>query len=172
MPTATFAALVHADLDVLWSLLIDKLQCDERFLPGLERAEVVPVDDDNAGLSNISVNRKQHDRRLFFVDGRVVEERVTIDEDRRNILVELRNDARYTGYVSTLLFPCPMPELTSGAHVLVRTLDWRARRSLSDDEIEEGERMAAKIKESTLGLKHEAESLRWSLEESKDPDDE
>ncbi|KAF6001060.1 hypothetical protein F1559_002195 [Cyanidiococcus yangmingshanensis] len=169
MPTATYAALVHADLDVLWSLLLDKLQSDERVLPGLDRVEIEPAEETSAPSSS-GVTGKRQDRRLFFTDGRVVEERITVDEERRNILVELRNDARYTGYVSTVLFPCPMPEVTSGAHVLVRTLDWRARRSLSDDEIEEGERMAAKIKESTLGLKHEAESLRWSLDESKEPE--
>jgi hypothetical protein len=171
MPTATYAALIHADLDVLWGLLLDKLQSDEQFMPGLERAEIVPlsVAEDPTGVARF---RQQHDRRLYFSDGRLVEERVTIDEERKNILLELRNDARYTGYVSTVLLPCPFPEATSGAHVLVRTMDWRAKRSLTDDEIEEGELLAAKIRESTLRLKHEVESLRWSLDDSKDPDDE
>ncbi|KAK4535113.1 hypothetical protein CDCA_CDCA03G1138 [Cyanidium caldarium] len=153
MPTATYSTLIHADFDDIWGMLLDKVQQPQKWMPGVERVELSEV-----GASNPSSNSEKWERCVWFQDGSLVRERITIDEANRAIVVEPLNDQRYTGYVSTVLLRCPVAGHALGAHVLVRTLDFRAKRRLTDEEIAQGEVMASKVKESILALKYEAES--------------
>lgn len=147
MPTATYAALVHAPLARIWELLLEKVYHPERTISAFDSA-----------ATNEAEGGARVERLAKKSDGSTVREVITVDSDRHTVVFELADDERYTGSVMNCIFPSASPTTGSGAHTLVYTMDWRAKRCLSDEEITQGEVFASQLKEAVLAMKNRAES--------------
>lgn len=84
----TLTALVHAEHDTLWNLLLDRVQNPERFTPGVTETRISEKQD------NVCV-------RELMLHGEQVKERITIHPYQSEIRHELLEHPQFTGTIVT-----------------------------------------------------------------------
>lgn len=114
----THRVAVRSSMETLWALLVDKIRHPERYVPGVERVEVL------RDLGPHAIERRMHLR----VGGHLkpVHELVCADALTHSVLYKLVDDPAYTGWVLNLVHE------EAGRLELEYTMHWTSRPGLAD----------------------------------------
>lgn len=109
MPYATFKTEVDAPLNLLWELLIDKIENPQRYVAGVKTVNILEKND-------------QYVLRQMTTDKFTVKEKITWNNDTKEILFTLIDDPYFTGQVLNKIITSSD---NNQPHQLEFTLDWK-----------------------------------------------
>lgn len=110
MPLASHKVEVNAPIETLWKLLIDKIDHPDRYVPGVEKVEIMQR------FEGHNIERLMHTS-----SGKAVHEIIVANEQTRSVLFKLTDDPIYTGFVLNTVFE------EDGKIWLDFTLHWTAK---------------------------------------------
>mgnify|MGYP000991020153 CR=1 FL=1 len=134
MPFAHHTVTVDAPAALVWSLLLEKIEHPERFIPGARDAHIVRRLGPQAVERTMRIGPADHPRD--------VREVISYDEPTRTVIFKLLGDARHVGFVTNTVFE------DDGVVRLNFTMSWTPRDG-SDDTAPEHTAMIRRAVEST-----------------------
>lgn len=116
MPFFSHRVPVQADMDRLWSLLVDKIRHPEKYVPGVEQVRILKE------LGPLSVERLMHVRSPAGL--KPIHELIVADTSTRSVLFKLLDDPVYSGWVLNVVYE------ESGRLELEYALYWSVREGV------------------------------------------
>ncbi len=108
MPYATYSTPVDASLQLLWKILLDKIEHPERYMAEVEETEFLE-------------DTEEYAVREIRTSDMALQEKITINESLGEVRFSLLNHPFFEGDVIHAIVPStPQPTLTI-------TMDWRAK---------------------------------------------
>jgi hypothetical protein len=136
MPYATFSSPVNASVQTLWELLQDKIENPGRYVPGVEKSEI--LERSETGVLRLMSSKDMESK-----------ERITVDEKNLELTFALVDHPKYTGKVTNKITTSSDKD---NEVILTFTLDWKPKQSG-----EEEPDMLPSIKGAVLHTKELAE---------------
>ena len=139
---ATFSSPVHASLTTVWGLFMDKVENPGRYIKAVKASQVLERYDDGI-------------LREMKTDKMTVKERISIDEQAREVKFTLVDHPLFTGETinKVILPPYNQPE---GALIVIFELQWEPRTEESENIVTQ-EEINAVTQHAVLDLKSIAE---------------
>lgn len=110
MPHVKFSNSVNASLETVWNLLLDKIENPKRYIAAIEESKILDRADDG-------VLREMRTPKM------IVKERITVDEQAREIRFTLVDHPLFTGQTINRVVP-PSNDRPDDPLTLTFTLDW------------------------------------------------
>lgn len=140
MAKASFSSPVNAPIEVLWDLLVDKIENPQRYVPGVSDVKILEKD-------GKSVLRQMTTPEI------TVKERITYDEDSREVVFTLVEHPQFSGEVLNKII-VPPDNKPSDPVILEFILDWQP---LNPQAPRDEPDMSETIREAVLHTKQLAE---------------
>ena len=139
----SYSTEVHAALETLWMLLIEKIEKPQNYIPGVTEAKILERFED--GLV-----------REVRTQGMVIKERVTIDKPQGEVRYLLLEHPILAGQVINRVVPTSVQSPVAPV-VLTIMADWAPKDVSAEKTIQEN--LPAQIQQEVLSLKERAEEL-------------
>jgi len=110
MPHLTHHCSVNADLQTIWTVLLDRIEHPERYQTGVESVK-------------FPESTEEYALRELIVEGVPLRERITIDEPQGEIHYTLVDDPLFVGGFCTALIP-PAPDDPRATPVVQFRMNW------------------------------------------------
>ena len=131
MPNLTCSVPIQADIQVIWRILLDKIENPQRYLQFVEE-------------TNFLEDNEDYVIREMKTPDMTLTEKITVNESMGEVCFELIDHPLFEGKVINSIIP-PAPDAPQPIPVWTITMDWRPK----NDEARTVERMAqADLKES------------------------
>lgn len=147
MPKIDYYTAVDADLQTIWSVLLDRIEHPDRYLAEVESFRFVESTEDYA-------------IRETVIRGTAIQEKITIDERQGEVRYQLLNDPLFTGDVYNALIP-PAENDPQAKPVVQFRMDWQP---LNEDaqrlEVEGSELLEESLKQAVHYVKDLAEHMQ------------
>ncbi len=111
MPHATFTSTINAPVETVWALLLDKVEHPERYIPAITGSEIL-------GRYHDGVLREMKTEKMK------IKERISLDEQAREIRFTLVDHPFFTGQTINRLLP-PLADFPNDPVTLTFALDWQ-----------------------------------------------
>lgn len=139
MPYATFTTAVNAPINVLWQLLIDKIENPQKYVPGVSDVKIL-------------VKNNDYVLREMTIPTGIVKEKITHNEASKEVIFTLVDHPLFCGTVINKIHVLPA---NNDSISLEFTLDWQP---LDPDKYQDKTDMSELIKEAVLHTKELAEN--------------
>ena len=96
MPLATYKTEVNVSAPIVWELLLDKIERPDKYVPGVQKVDILERYDDGSVL-----------REMLVDDGtsrKTVRERIASDRSTMTVIFKLPNDPEFMGFVTNTIF--------------------------------------------------------------------
>ncbi len=143
MRQVTYSAEVHAPREILWRLLLDKVENPAGYIPGVIEARILERYDNGV-------------LRQIRTQGMTVKERVSINEAIGEVRYLLLEHPLFSGQVINRVVAASVQNPAAPV-VLTITVDWGPKDEKAEKIIQED--LPAQIQREVLSLKEKAEEL-------------
>jgi len=110
MIQASFSSPVNASLQTLWNLLLDKIENPGRYIAGVEESKILSRDENGV-------------LREMRTCERIIKEKITVDEQAREVRFTLVDHPLFSGQVINKIIP-PLNNHSTNPPTLNFTLNW------------------------------------------------
>jgi ribosome-associated toxin RatA of RatAB toxin-antitoxin module len=138
MVYATFSAPVNAPLEVLWNLLIDKIENPQKYVPGISQVNILAKDND-------------HVLREMTIPTGIIKEKITYNVNTKEVVFTLVDNPNFSG---TVINKIHISQVKNEPITLEFTLNWQL---INFDSLSSESDMSETIKQAVLHTKQLAE---------------
>ena len=122
MPLVAHRVPVNAPAERVWSLMLDKVEHPERYVPGVVSSEILDRPEPNVVLRSMNLETPQGTK--------VIRELISWSAATRTTFFQLRGDPVHRGFVVNTIFE------TDDGCVLDYTMHWTPLEGVTPEEIE------------------------------------
>jgi hypothetical protein len=118
MPKIEHFEGVSASLQVIWTVLLDRIENPQRYMVGISNC-LFPENTDDFAVREIHMGEES---------AVVLTERITIDEPQGTVAYELQNHPMFEGFVYNKLIP-PAQDDAKALPVVLFEMDWKPKNN-------------------------------------------